>query len=167
MLPASLPSGRIDLGPEYLRGDLPRLAASLAERSQPGGMVLVGRRQLRNMNSWLHNLPALAKGQERGTLLLHPKDASDLGIEDRGRATVRSRVGEVEAEVRVTDEMMPGEVRLPHGFGHTVPGIRMSVASERQPGPCSNYLTDELSLDVISGTHIANGIPVEVLVAEG
>ena len=167
MLPAALPSGRIDLVPEYLKGDLPRLEASLAERSQPGGMVLVGRRQIRNMNSWLHNLPALAKGQERCTLLLHPKDASDLGIEDRGRATVRSRVGEVEAEVRVTDEMMPGVVSLPHGFGHTVPGIQMSVASERQPGPCSNYLTDELSLDVISGTHIANGIPVEVHAAEG
>jgi anaerobic selenocysteine-containing dehydrogenase len=166
-LPAALPHGRIDLVPEYLKADLPRLEASLVERSRPGGMVLVGRRQMRNMNSWLHNLPALAKGQERCTLLLNPKDASDLGIEDRGRATVSSRVGEVEAEVKLTDEMMPGVVSLPHGFGHTLPGIRMTVANDKQPGPCSNYLTDEMALDVISGTHIANGIPVDVRVAQG
>jgi len=167
MLPGALPHGRIDLVPEYLAGDLPRLASSLAERSKPGGMVLVGRRQMRNMNSWLHNLPALAKGQDRCTLLLNPKDASELGIENRGRAIIASRVGQVEAEVKVTDEMMPGVVSLPHGFGHTVPGIQMTVANEKQPGPCSNYLTDELALDIISGTHIANGIPVEVRAAEG
>ena len=167
MLPGALPHGRIDLVPEYLAGDLPRLASSLVERSKPGGMVLVGRRQMRNMNSWLHNLPALAKGRERCTLLLNPKDASELGIENRGRAIIASRVGQVEAQVKVTDEMMPGVVSLPHGFGHTVPGIQMTVANEKQPGPCSNYLTDELALDIISGTHIANGIPVEVRAAEG
>jgi anaerobic selenocysteine-containing dehydrogenase len=161
-LPDALPNGRIDLVPEYLQQDLPRLAKGLEERSRPGGLVLVGRRQIRNMNSWLHNLPALAKGRDRCLLLLSPKDAGALGIEDRGRAVVTSRVGSVEAEVKVTDEMMPGVVSLPHGFGHTVPGIRMSVAREKQPGPCSNYLTDDLALDVVSGTHIANGIPVEV-----
>ena len=161
-LPEALPSGRIDLVPEYLQGDLPRLERSLAERSEPGGLVLVGRRQMRNMNSWLHNLPALAKGRDRCLLFVSPKDASELGIEDRGRAVVSSRVGRVEAEVKVSDEMMPGVVSLPHGFGHTVPGIRMSVAHDKQPGPCSNYLTDEVPLDEISGTHVANGIPVEV-----
>jgi anaerobic selenocysteine-containing dehydrogenase len=161
-LPEALPSGRIDLVPEYLQQDLPRLARGLAERSKPGGLVLVGRRQMRNMNSWLHNLPALAKGRDRCLLLLSPKDASELGVEDRARAVVTSRVGRIEAEVKVTDEMMPGVVSLPHGFGHTVPGIKLSVASDKQPGPCSNYLTDELVLDDISGTHIANGIPVEV-----
>ncbi len=117
---------------------------------------------MRNMNSWLHNLPVLARGRDRCTLLVSPKDAGALGIEDRGRAVVTSRVGSIEAEVQVTDEMMPGVVSLPHGFGHTLPGIRMGVAKDKQPGPCSNYLTDELALDEISGTHIANGIPVEV-----
>jgi len=161
-LPEALPSGRIDLVPEYLQRDLPRLRRSLDERSQSGGLVLVGRRQMRNMNSWLHNLPALAKGRDRCLLLLSSKDAGELGIEDRGRAVVTSRVGRIEVEVKVTDEMMPGVVSLPHGFGHTLPGVRLSVANDSQPGACSNYLTDELALDEISGTHIANGIPVAV-----
>jgi anaerobic selenocysteine-containing dehydrogenase len=161
-LPEALPNGRIDLVPEYLQQDLPRLRRSLELRSEPGGLVLVGRRQMRNMNSWLHNLPALARGRDRCLLLLSPKDAGARGIEDRGRAWVTSRVGRIEAEVKVTDEMMPGVVSLPHGFGHTLPGTRISVASDNQPGACSNYLTDELALDEISGTHIANGIPVEV-----
>ena len=165
-LPEALPGDRIDLVPEYLQGDLPRLQRSLKERSTPGGIVLVGRRQMRNMNSWLHNLPALAKGRNRCTLLLSPEDAGTLGIADRGRAVVTSRVGRIEAEVEVTDEMMPGVVSLPHGFGHTVSGIKLDVATEKQPGPCSNNLTDELALDVISGTHTANGIPVEVRAAD-
>jgi anaerobic selenocysteine-containing dehydrogenase len=142
--------------------DLPRLRAGLAARSSENQLVLVGRRQMRNMNSWLHNLPALAKGKDRCVLFINPKDATRLGIGEGSRARVRSRVGSIEVECRVTDEMMPGVVSLPHGFGHRVEGIRMSVAAEKQPGPCSNYLTDEIALDVPSGSHVANGIPVEV-----
>jgi anaerobic selenocysteine-containing dehydrogenase len=117
------------------------------------------------MNSWLHNLPVLAKGRDRCTLLISPKDATRLGVEDRSKVRVRSRVGEVVVACEVTDQMMPGVVSLPHGFGHGMKGTRMSVAEEKQPGACSNYLTDEVPLDVPSGTHVANGIPVEVLSA--
>ena len=164
-LPEALatPDARLHLAPDYLLADVPRLRAGLAERSRDGGLVLVGRRQVRNMNSWLHNLPALAKGRDRCTLLVSPKDATRLGLATRGRARVRSRVGEVEVAVEVTDEMMPGVVSLPHGFGHGLVGTRMRVAAEKQPGACSNYLTDEVPLDVPSGTHVANGIPVEVV----
>jgi anaerobic selenocysteine-containing dehydrogenase len=163
-LPEALatPDKRLKLAPEYLLEDLPRLRAGLAARSGENQLVLVGRRQMRNMNSWLHNLPALAKGKDRCVLLISPKDATRLGIGEGSRARIRSRVGSVEAQCRVTDEMMPGVVSLPHGFGHRVAGIRMSVAAEKQPGPCSNHLTDEIALDVPSGSHVANGIPVEV-----
>ena len=117
------------------------------------------------MNSWLHNLPALAKGRNRCTLLIHPDDAARLGIESRKFARVASRVGEIEVECEVTDEMMPGVVSLPHGYGHNLPGVRLSVARDKQPGACANYLTDETMLDVPSATHVANGIPVEVRAA--
>lgn len=161
-LPECMPNDRINLAPDYVTADLPRLAAGLRERSRADRLVLVGRRQIRNMNSWLHNLPALAKGPNRCTLLIHPDDAKGLAIESGKFVRVRSRVGEVEVECQVTDEMMPGVVSLPHGFGHQVKGVRLSVAQDKQPGACSNYLTDETLLDVPSGTHIANGIPVEV-----
>lgn len=161
-LPEAMPFDRIELAPEYLVADLERLAAGLEERSRTDRLVLVGRRQMRNMNSWLHNLPALAKGPNRCTLLIHPEDARRIGLESRKPARVRSRVGEIEVECEVSDEMMPGVVSLPHGFGHQVPGVRLSVAQQRQPGACSNFLTDETILDVPSGTHVANGIPVEI-----
>ncbi len=153
---------RIVLAPEHIVDDLARLAEALEARSQDERMLLVGRRQLRNMNSWLHNLPHLARGRQRCTLLINSKDADRLGIGEGGRAKVRSRVGVVEVECEVSDEMMPGVVSLPHGYGHTLRGIQMSVAQSKQPGVNSNLLTDELPLDVPSGTHVANGIPVEV-----
>ncbi|MFO0689200.1 MAG: molybdopterin-dependent oxidoreductase [Myxococcota bacterium] len=161
-LPAALPIPRIQLAPDYVVADLDRLERAFAERSRGDGLVLVGRRQIRNMNSWLHNLPALAKGPNRCTLILHPDDAKARGIESGKLVRVRSRVGASEVECVVSDEMMPGVVSLPHGYGHTLSGTRLSVAQKKQPGACANYLTDELALDVPSGTHVANGIPVEV-----
>jgi anaerobic selenocysteine-containing dehydrogenase len=75
---------------------------------------------------------------------------------------VRSRVGEVIAPVEVSPDMRPGVVSLPHGFGHDVPGARLRVAAQRQPGVNSNRLTDETGLDALSCNAILNGIPVEL-----
>jgi anaerobic selenocysteine-containing dehydrogenase len=156
-------SGAVELAPELLVSDLPRLRARLRElASAPvAGLVLVGRRQVRTNNSWMGNLHALAKGRDRCTLLVHPEDALRLGLAHGGRARVRSRVGSLEAPVVVSDEMMPGVVSLPHGFGHDAPGTRLSVARQH-PGVSSNLLTDEERLDALSGNGVLNGIPVEV-----
>ena len=89
-------------------------------------------------------------------------DASKYGVEVGRKARVRSRVGELEVPVEISDEVRPGVVSLPHGFGHGVPGARMRVAAEKQPGVNSNRLTDETGLDALSGNAILNGIPVEV-----
>jgi anaerobic selenocysteine-containing dehydrogenase len=70
-------------------------------------------------------------------------------------------VGSLEAPVVVSDEMMPGVVSLPHGFGHDAPGTRLRVA-HRHAGVSSNLLTDEERLDALSGNAVLNGIPVEV-----
>jgi anaerobic selenocysteine-containing dehydrogenase len=159
------PGRRIPLVHDYFLADFERLREGLRERSRRDGLVLVGRRQQRNMNSWLHNLEGLARGRDRCTLLVHDDDARRLGLRDGGEARIRSRVGEVVAPVEISNDMMPGVVSLPHGFGHTGRGTRTRVASRAQPGVNSNDLTDETLMDVPTGTSVANGIPVEVSAA--
>ena len=153
------PSGKIELAHELIVADVERLRASLARPAN--GMMLIGRRQLRSNNSWMHNVPALVKGPERCTLLVHPLDAERLGLVDEGRARVTSRVGSVEAPVAVSDEIMPGVVSLPHGWGHGLEGVRLSVAANH-PGVPSNFLADPEGFDALSGNAVLNGIPVTV-----
>jgi anaerobic selenocysteine-containing dehydrogenase len=154
------PSGRIELAPEPIVDDLERLRAAL-RRPRNGGLVLVGRRQLRSNNSWMHNLPALVKGKERCTMHVHPEDAQRLGLEDGRRALLRSAAGELEAPVEITDAIMPGVVSIPHGWGHDAAGVRLRVAAEHA-GVNSNLLADESMVEPLSGNAILNGIPVEV-----
>jgi anaerobic selenocysteine-containing dehydrogenase len=155
------PSGKIELAPEPILADGERLRSALARRPN-GGMVLVGRRQLRSNNSWMHNLPALVKGRDRCTIHVHPDDAQRLGLADGGQALVRSAAGAVEGPVELTDDIMPGVVSIPHGWGHHEDGMRMSVAAEHA-GINSNVLTDESAVEPLSGNAILNGIPVEVI----
>jgi anaerobic selenocysteine-containing dehydrogenase len=152
-------SGRVELAPAHVTADVPRLARRLARRDD--GIVLVSRRHLRSNNSWMHNVPSLMTGRDRCTLLVHPADAGRLGLADGGRATIRSAAGQVEAPVQVSDEMMPGVVCLPHGWGHDRPGTRLGVA-ERHAGVNNNLLAPGDLVDVPSGNAVVNGIPVDV-----
>jgi anaerobic selenocysteine-containing dehydrogenase len=154
------PSGMIELAPERIVADVDRLRASLGEHVN-GDMVLIGRRTLRSNNSWMHNLEPLVKGPLRCTLHVNPADARRLGLVDGGTAHVRSRAGEVDAPVEVTEKVMPGVVSLPHGWGHGAPGANLPVAA-RYAGVNVNALTDELDLDPISGNAVLNGVPVEI-----
>jgi anaerobic selenocysteine-containing dehydrogenase len=159
------PSGKVELAPEPIVGDIERLRAAMA-RERNGGMILIGRRQLRSNNSWMHNLPALVKGKDRCTLHIHPDDAERLGLADGEQALVCSAAGSVEAPVEVTDEIMPGVVSIPHGWGHDADGVRMSVASAHA-GVNSNVLADESQVEPLSGNAVLNGIPVEVAALNG
>jgi anaerobic selenocysteine-containing dehydrogenase len=152
------PSGRIELAPEPIAADVSRLKAAL-EREPEDRPVLIGRRQLRSNNSWMHNLEALVKGKERCTVHVHPDDARRWGLTDGGPARVSSRVGEIRVQVEVTEDIMPGVVSIPHGWGHDVDGVRMGVASEHA-GANSNALADETLIDPLSGNAVLNGIPV-------
>jgi anaerobic selenocysteine-containing dehydrogenase len=153
-------SGKIELAPELIVADMPRLQESLT-RHRNGGLVLVGRRQLRSNNSWMHNLPLLVKGPKRCTLHVHPDDAAAHGLADGEQASVRSRAGTVTADVEVTDAVMRGVVSLPHGWGHDVAGAAQRVAAANA-GTNSNVLADELLVDALSGNAVLNGIPVEL-----
>ena len=123
--------------------------------------MLVGRRQLRSNNSWMHNLELLVSGPERCTLHVHPDDAERLGLADGAPARVASRAGALEAPVEVTDAVMPGVVSLPHGWGHDAPGARLGVAGAHA-GVNANLLADEELVDALSGNAVLNGIPVAV-----
>ncbi len=139
--------------------DVQRLRARLD--TPTGELVLIGRRQLRSNNSWMHNVPTMMKGSNKCTLIVHPDDAARLGLAEGSNARVRSRVGEVEVPVELSDEMMPGVVSLPHGWGHGRKGVRMSVA-EANAGVSMNDLTDEAIIDPLSGNAVLNAVPVQI-----
>jgi anaerobic selenocysteine-containing dehydrogenase len=161
-LPARLQtkSHRIELCPATLVADLTRLQRSLAAGAS-GGLALIGRRELRSNNSWMHNSERLVKGRERCTLLMHPQDASARGLADGERVRVRSRTASVEAPLELSHEMRPGVVSLPHGWGHARAGTRLRVASAR-PGASFNDLTDGALVDPLTGNARLNDVPVEV-----
>jgi anaerobic selenocysteine-containing dehydrogenase len=152
-------SGRIELAPPEITADVPRLAEGLS--APVPDVVLIGRRQVRSNNSWMHNVPTMMRGRNRCTLLVNPGDAARFGLAEGSVARVRSRVGEVEAPVEVSDEVMPGVVSLPHGWGHGLPGVRLTVA-RANAGVSSNDLADETVLDPLSGNAVLNAIPVTI-----
>jgi anaerobic selenocysteine-containing dehydrogenase len=153
------PSGCIELIHPQIVGDIPRLAARLDRESN--SLLLTSRRHLRSNNSWMHNVPALMRGRERCTLLVHPDDARALGLADAEMATVKTDGGSIDVPVHVSDEMMPGVVSLPHGWGHGLPGTMLAVANAR-PGVDSNLLNPVNVLDLPSNTHVVNGVPCQV-----
>ncbi len=151
------PSGRIELAPPQLLADLPRALAALD--TPAADMVVIGRRDVRSNNSWMHNLPTLAKGPFRGTALMHPADAARLGLVDGGAASMASASGRVQVVVELSDALMPGVVSLPHGWGHGLPGARLTLAAER-PGANLNLLLDENARDPLSGNAVLSGAAV-------
>ncbi len=161
-LPAALAteSAMVELAPAALLADLGRLERALAAAAS-GGMVLVGRRQLRTANSWTQNVPVLVRGKDTCVAQIHPDDAARLGLVDGAAATVRSAAGAIEIPVELTDSIMPGVVCIPYGWGHGLPGTRQAVATDHA-GVNVNVLTDASAIDPLSGNAVLNGIPVAV-----
>ncbi|MFS2158024.1 molybdopterin oxidoreductase family protein [Pseudomonas sp. Pseusp122] len=153
---------RIQAAPEVILADLTRFAAvALPDADE---LLLIGRRHVRSNNSWMHNYHRLVKGKPRHQLLMHPADLARRGLVNGQQVSVTSRVGAIEVEVVESLDMMPGVVSLPHGWGHGRAGVRMEIA-QSQPGASANDLTDERSLDVLSGNAVLNGVPVQVAAA--
>ena len=173
-LPARLgtPDRRIVLAPEAITSDLARheqwweeLDAAIRQASEgdaaDGPLALIGRRHLRDNNSWLHNSARLVRGRDRTALVIHPDDARARGVADGSTVRVTSRVGAVEVAVRTSDEVMPGVVSLPHGYGHDRDGVLLGVATEHA-GVSINDLTDDQLVDVPTGNAAFNGVEVRV-----
>ncbi|MFT4518441.1 MAG: anaerobic selenocysteine-containing dehydrogenase [Halioglobus sp.] len=162
------PGKRMNLMHEVFASDLPRVekrfaeqSASAENQSDANAMLMIGRRHIRDMNSWLHNLKPYVRGKNRCTMKLNSGDAARIGLVEGSQARVVSNVGETLVPVEITDEMMDGVISIPHGFGHVYEDSKQPYAEELLPGVSCNDLIDE-SLDVASSTCIVNGVPVQV-----
>lgn len=155
------PSGKIELAPPEIVEDVERRLRPALERHGDGVLVLVGRRDLRSNNSWMHNVEVLVKGRPRCTLHVNPVDAARCGVTDGAPVRVRSEAGEVVIAAQVTDAIRPGVVSIPHGWGHDADGVQLSVAREHA-GVNSNVLARTDLFDPLSGNAVLNGIPVTI-----
>ena len=153
----------IQLAPSLLVNDIERLKKVFETDpvTTEFPMLLIGRRHLRDNNSWLHNSAKLMKGHHRCTLMVHPNDAEKLNIIDKMLVNVTSRVGNITVLAEITDDMMQGVVSLPHGYGHTRKGTRLDIA-EQHAGANVNDLTDELVLDDLTGNVAFSNVLVRV-----
>jgi anaerobic selenocysteine-containing dehydrogenase len=153
------PSGCIELVHEPLLTHLSQASAELkADRAR---FVVIGRRDVRSNNSWMHNLPTLAKGPFRCTALVHPQDADDLNVKEGNHIRLRRGAKAIVVQVEVSDAMMPGVISVPHGWGHNKLGAKLSIA-EKRPGANLNDLFDANEIDPLSGNSVLSGQAVEV-----
>ncbi|WP_046787763.1 molybdopterin oxidoreductase family protein [Pseudomonas putida] len=155
-------SNAVEAAPQVVLEDLRRLADCVP--AVAGDLLLIGRRHVRSNNSWMHNYHRLVKGKPRHQLLMHPQDMRQRQLEDGQRVRIRSRTGDLEVEVQACEDIMPGVVSLPHGFGHGRQGVNLQIA-QAQPGISANDLTDERLRDAVSGNAALNGVPVHVSAA--
>jgi formate dehydrogenase len=153
------PGKRLRLAPAEIVGEIGRLSGvNGAEEGFP--LLLIGLRELRSHNSWMHNAPLLMRGGRTQALRVHPDDALAHGLEDGEQARIESRAGDVTVPVLVTDEMTPGTVALPHGWGHrggwslanSHAGANVNVLAGSRPE----------DLERLAGMAHLTGIPVRV-----
>ena len=165
-LPARLRTAdkQINLAPEAFVSDVQRVQTKFAEHDLNGHLLLIGRRQLRSNNSWMHNSERLVKGnpaKPQCSILMHPTDAANRDLLNGQKALVRSRVGSIVLPVEVSEEIMPGVVSIPHGWGHDREGNQLEIARQH-PGASINDLTDQQNIDTLCGTAAFNGTAVTV-----
>ena len=156
----------IKLAPEEFMSDLKKLNESLltddtASENTEFDLRLIGRRDPRTNNSWLHNSYRMVKGKNRCLALIHPRDAESRQLRDGDMALVSSRVGAIRIPVACSEDMMPGVISIPHGWGHQVDGVKLGIA-EQHAGVNTNILTDDYFLDTLSGNAALNGVPVSL-----
>ncbi|HEX5278061.1 MAG TPA: molybdopterin oxidoreductase family protein [Fluviicoccus sp.] len=160
------PDGKVLLAPHIYLPELERARQEMPQGGKPkkGEMLLIGRRHIRSNNSWLHNSLPLVKGKNRCTVMVNPADAAALKVQEGEDLRVTSRVGDIVIPVELCEDIMPGVISIPHGFGHHREGTQLSIA-EGRAGVSMNDITDEQWLDSLSGTAALNGIPVKVSLA--
>jgi anaerobic selenocysteine-containing dehydrogenase len=167
-LPGALlsPDKRVALAPSALLEGVKELERIAAEREAAEldgfDLTLIGRRLLNSNNSWMHNSKRLTKGSDRCTAMLHPTEAAARGLDDGIKVRLVSQVGEIEVKLQVTEELRPGVVSVPHGFGH---GSRKGVGwkhASTLAGASVNDITDPGVLDALTGNAAFNSVPVRL-----
>jgi len=149
---------KIDLAPSIFIDDLKRVISNVAQSNSNGSLTLIGRRQLRSNNSWMHNCPSLMSGRDRFLILMNPLDAQKKSIADGQKVRVKTSNAQIELEAKLSTEMMPGVISIPHGWGHEGKDTQQRIALENKGGNL-NALGDDLAIDPVSGNadlHIRN-----------
>ena len=158
--------GKVNLAPRRYLQDLDRLHALLASPVSKD-LLMIGRRHVRSNNSWMHNSQRLVKGKDRCTLMIHPKDAARCGLQAGDSAEVTSQAPEVKGNivltVEITEDIMPGVVSVPHGWGHHREGTGQTVAAAHAGASINDVLSDQQT-DPLVGTSVLNGQKVKVKV---
>jgi anaerobic selenocysteine-containing dehydrogenase len=153
---------RVKLLPPAMTQALPDLWAQIQAPAQASNSLkLIGRRDVRGNNSWMHNSERLVSGKARCVLWMHPQDAQARQLSHGQTVRVQSRVGLVSAPLHVTDDIKPGVVSLPHGWGHDRPGAHLRIAKDHA-GVSINDLTDDQLTDAVSGNAAFSGVAVSV-----
>ena len=152
---------RIHCAPDILINELEAFRECFIAYKGSADYLLIGRRHIRSNNSWLHNSHRLIKGPDRCTLMLHPDDAKALNVKQHDRIRVFNHIGEVKIAAEITEDIMPGVISIPHGFGHGRKGVKLSKAAQN-PGVSINDLTDPALIDDLSGNAVLNAIPVKL-----
>ena len=156
---------KINISPKFFIDDLKRLDQELFnvvdEDKINFPFALIGRRHLRNNNSWMHNSELLMKGKNRCTVLMSSKDANNLSITNHQQIRIISNVGSIELPVEISDEMKEGVLSIPHGFGHNREGTKIKLAEENA-GESINDLTDDHKIDRLTGNANFSGTRVKV-----
>ena len=155
-------SSLIEMAPKFIIKDLDRVEAVFSDlQPDAGRLLLIGKRDLRSNNSWMHNSHRLVKGKNRCVALIHPIDAHSINISDGELVEVGSEVGSITLPVEITESVMQGVVCIPHGWGHNLDGVQLSVA-KTVAGVSINDLTSDYQIDELTGNAVLNGVSVDL-----
>ena len=152
--------GKVCLDPAEIVTEIARLGTAPSTSSEYP-LSAIGIRELRSQNSWMHNSPILMKGNRRQRARINSADAEAAGIDDGAVARVVSATGAIELEMTITDEVGPGTIAIPQGWGHRGGGWRLANSN---PGVNVNELTSSRpeDLEALAGMSVLNGVAVRL-----
>lgn len=162
--------GKINIADEVFLKGLEKVTAELEghpyAKLSKSDFLLVGRRNLRTNNSWMHNVENLVKGKNKCTIMMHPADAESHQLNEGQKVIVTSKTGKISIPLEITPNLMPGVVSIPHGFGHTKKGTQLTIASKPEnAGVSVNDITDHNRIDPVTGNAAFSGQVVQIAAA--
>lgn len=153
--------GLIHLDSIEIRQAIAQLDNKLNESIDPNELLLIGRRDIRSNNSWMHNVSNLMGGKPRCILFVHANDAKKYGLKDGEHALLENKIHSAAVPIHITDEIREGVVSLPHGWGHATSAKWQKVAGQHA-GVSFNDWTDDQQVESIVGQSILNGVSVKL-----
>ncbi|MFN8159440.1 MAG: molybdopterin-dependent oxidoreductase [Solirubrobacterales bacterium] len=165
-LRAGVMKGKLRTRDRRVRLDVPEIrdeVGRLAARPESGAEMplrLIGLRELRSHNSWMHNAALLMRGGREHSARIHPEDGAAAGVEDGAACRLVSAHGAIQTVARLTDEVTRGTVAVPHGWGHSG---GWQIANEAGGANVNELVSSEPEdLERLAGMAFMNGVPVRL-----